>query len=447
MSYNRIMSLAAAENFLAGQRRLGIKLGLRNMAAAMKAMGHPERGFPSVLVGGSKGKGSLCAFLTAILEAAGHRTGMFTSPHLIDVRERICVGGSPLSGREFARALDGVRNSLGGRRSALTYFEWLTAMAIRHFADGQVDIAVFEVGLGGRCDATNIVPAGLSIVTEIEKEHTEYLGTTLLQIAREKGGIIKEGGAFCSGVTSPSARRGLAALARERGVVPRWLDRAARWSVTGHSPGGLRMNLELGSVNYGDLSIGLLGRHQARNAALAVLAVEELRGKGFEIGEDDVREGLFRARWPGRCDYRPGNPAFFLDGAHTPSSARALASTLEELFPRRRRVLLFGALKDKKVRRLADTLFPGFCKVVLVRPPEERGLSPRDLLRRLAPAQRRVCLPAAGIGEAFDLAVGEAGPSGLVVAAGSLFLVGAVLGRLPTARGGAASPPGRPLLP
>jgi len=441
------MSFAAAENFLAGQRRLGIKLGLRNMAAAMEAMGHPEREFPAVLVAGSKGKGSLCAFLAEILEAAGYRTGMFTSPHLLDVKERISVGGSPLSGREFARALDGVRSSLGGGRSALTYFEWLTAMAIRHFVDRKVRIAVFEVGLGGRCDATNIVPAGLSVVTEIEKEHTEYLGSTLLQIAREKGGIIKAGGAFCSGVTSPSAQRGLAALARERGVEPRWLDREAQWSVTGHSLRGLRMNLELGSESYRDLRIGILGRHQARNAALAVLAVDELRARGFEIGQESVRAGLLRARWPGRCDYRPGAPSFFLDGSHTPSSARALVSTLEELFPRRRPVLLFGTLKDKKVRRLADTLFPGCRKVVLVRPPEERGLSPRDLLRRLAPAQRRICLSADGIGEALDLAAGEAGRSGLVVAAGSLFLVGAVLGWLPTARGGAACPAKRPLLP
>lgn len=430
LSYNQRVNYSEAEGFLQRQRRLGVKLGLRNMARAMERLDHPERRFPSILVAGSKGKGSFCVFLEAILRAAGFRTGLYTSPHLVEVRERICTGGSLIGEQDFGDLLETLRRDLGGIGGALTYFEWLTVMAIRHFVEEGVQVGVFEVGLGGRFDATNILPAGLAVVTEIEKEHTEHLGRTLGEIAGEKGGIIGEGAVFCSGVTSPTARRSLAAIARRQGAQPRWLDEEATWKVTRHSLRGLRMDLAIGGKTYAGLQTAIPGRHQARNAALAVLAAEELRRLGFPAGKGHVREGLSRARWPGRCDYRRGRPSFFLDGSHTPTSIRALASTLKELFPDRRPVLLFGMLRDKNAARLAEPLFPLCRKVVLARPPEERGAPPEEVLRRLPPSRRRMCLPASSVAEGLDLAVKEAGRAGLVVVAGSLFLVGAVLALL-----------------
>jgi len=424
------MGYAEAERFLLRRQRLGIKLGLQNMDRAMEILGRPERTFPSVLVAGSKGKGSLCSFLEGITEAAGCRTGMYTSPHLVEVRERIRVGGRSLGGRDFAGTLDGLRRRLGKDAPLLTYFEWLTVMAICRFADEGVDLAIFEVGLGGRFDATNILPADLAVVTEIEKEHTGYLGSTIAQIAREKGGIIKAGKPFCSGVTPPSARRELAALAKRKGAASRWLDREASWKVTGHSIGGLKVDLDLGESKWRDLRIGTLGRHQARNAALAVLAADVLRERGFGLRPRHVREGLADTRWPGRCEYRPGKPPLFLDGAHTPASVSALVAALDDLFPRRRPVLLFGVLGDKKIVPMARLLFPRCRKVVLTTPPEARGASPEQIMHSLPPSLGRKCTSGGDVAEALALARRSAGRRGLVVVAGSLFLVGAVLGLL-----------------
>jgi dihydrofolate synthase/folylpolyglutamate synthase len=404
-----------------------VKLGLDNMTRAMEALRHPEGSFPAVLVAGSKGKGSVCAFLESILLAAGHEVGLYTSPHLVGVRERIRVGGVPVGEEEFVRLLTSLRRLLSRRVPALTYFEWLTVMALRHFRDRRVPLAVLEVGMGGRLDATNVVPSGMAIVTEIEKEHTEILGSTLARVAREKAGIIKRGAELLSGVTPVSARREIIRAAREQGVRPRRLEDEAEWSVTSHTRRGVKIDLSTSTREYRGLRLGLLGRHQVRNAALAVLAAETLDRKGFKVGAGDVRAGLARARWPGRCDYRPGRPPLFLDGAHTSSSARALVAALDDLFPGRRRTLLFGVLRDKKIATLADLLFPGSREVILVRPPEERGMATEEMIRRLPPRWRRRCLPAGDTASALDMARRSAGSRGLVVVAGSLFLVGDIL--------------------
>jgi dihydrofolate synthase/folylpolyglutamate synthase len=421
------MDFSEAEQYLRRRRRLGVKLGLHNMARAMKLLHHPEASFPAVLVAGSKGKGSVCAFLESILLAAGHEVGLYTSPHLVGVRERIRVGGAPVGKEEFVRLLESLRRLLGRRIPALTYFEWLTVMALRHFRDRRVPVAILEVGMGGRLDATNVVPAGMAIVTEIEKEHTASLGSTLAMVAREKAGIIKKGAVLLSAVTPVSARREISRVAREQGVRPRRLEDEAEWSVTSHTRRGVKIDLSTSAREYRGLLLGLLGRHQARNAALAVLAAEELDRKGFKIGEGDVRAGLSRARWPGRCDYRPDSPPLFLDGAHTVSSARALVEALDELFPGRPRTLLFGVLQDKKIEVLADLLFPGSREVVLVRPPEERGMATEEMIRRLPPQWRPRCRPAADTALALNMARRLAGSRGLVVVAGSLFLVGDIL--------------------
>lgn len=425
--HTRGMNFHQAERYLLRQRRWGVKLGLRNMRSAMDLLGRPERDFFPVAVAGSKGKGSVCAFLESILTCARCPTGLYTSPHLVHVGERIRVNGRAIGERDFALLLSRLRRALGGGEFPLTYFEWLTTMAIRRFSELRLPLALFEVGLGGRLDATNVVPARIAIVTEIEKEHSEYLGSTLAEIAREKCGIIKKGSVVLSGATSPAARREISSAARRRGGRLRWLDGEAQWEVTGHTVKGVQMSLATEGDHFGNLRLGILGRHQARNAALAVLAAGELRRRGFSIGKRDIRQGLARARWPGRCEYRPGRPALFLDGAHTPASARALAASVEDLFPRRRRVLIFGALRDKNISALAAVLFPGVEGVVLVRPPEERGAEPGEVLRRLPPKWRKLCRVADDPPAALEHARKAAGGNGIVVVAGSLFLVGAIL--------------------
>jgi dihydrofolate synthase/folylpolyglutamate synthase len=421
------MKFSEAKRFLLGRRTQGVKLGLGNMERAMVTLGRPQETFPSLLVAGSKGKGSVCAILESILRSSGYRTGLYTSPHLVDIRERIRVGGRPVSARVFSRLVQDLRRRFEDKGPPLTFFEWLTVMSILHFSEEEVDIAIFEVGLGGRLDATNIVPARTAVVTGVEKEHTGYLGTRLGDIAAEKCGILLPGGTLVAGVASAAARRALARIVRERGAAGRWLEKEVSWRVTGHSLRGVRFDIAAAGEELRDLRLSLLGRHQARNAALAYLTLAHLENEGFPVGRRQFRRGLARVSWPGRCHYLPGRPAFFLDGAHTPSSALALAETLEELFPRRRRVLVFGALKDKKIERLASLLFPGSRKVILVRPPEERGPEPEALLRRVPPRLREVCLLAGTVGAALKTAAGETGGKGLVVVTGSLFLVGEAL--------------------
>jgi dihydrofolate synthase/folylpolyglutamate synthase len=232
-------------------------------------------------------------------------------------------------------------------------------------------------------------------------------------------------------VTSPTARRELRRLASERAATVRWLDDEISWSVRGQSLRGVSLDLAARDEEYRRLRLGLLGRHQGRNAALAFLAVRHLRSRGFAAARSHVRAGLARVSWPGRCQYLPGRPPLFLDGAHTPSSARALADALDELFPGRRRVTVFGALSDKKIESLASILFPGSRRIVLVRPPEERGPAAEDLLRRVPSRWRSRCLLSRSVPSALRIAAGEAGSRGLVVVTGSLFLVGDVLRRLP----------------
>jgi dihydrofolate synthase/folylpolyglutamate synthase len=421
------MRFEDAERFLLAQRRLGMKFGLRNIRAALARLGDPQRRVLAVTVAGSKGKGSTAAFLESILLAAGHRAGLYTSPHLVSVRERVRVGGEPIGARAFG-ALVGRTRALVGGRLPLTYFEWLTAAAVDHFARQRAHPVVLEVGLGGRLDSVNGVDAALAVVTEIEREHVEYLGGSIAGIAREKAGIMRRGAPVILGASRPAARRALASAARAAGAMPVWLDREASWRVTGHSLRGLRMELRTPAGSYAALRLGLLGRHQARNAALAVLAAERLRALGVAVPRAAIAAGLARASWPGRCDWRPGRPGVLLDGAHTLGSALALRDAIRELLGGRRLALVFGALRDKDVAGMAAALFPEVSAVFLVRPPEERGAEPAELLRRVPPHLRPRCRPCADLAAAVVAAKRAAGARGAVVVAGSLFLVGEALG-------------------
>jgi dihydrofolate synthase/folylpolyglutamate synthase len=426
------MRYEEAERFLLRQQRFGWKFGLGPMQRALARLGHPERAFASVVVAGSKGKGSTSAFLESILLAAGHPAGLYTSPHLVSLRERIRLGGAQIGAREFAAGIAGLRRRLGPR-ARLTHFEWLTLAAIEYFARRGARPAILEIGLGGRLDAVNAVTGAsavdgaLSVITGIEREHVELLGTRLGAIAAEKAGVMRSGVHCVIGAVRPAARRALAARARAVGALPVWLEREASWTITGHDPQGLRLDLVTARARHTGLRLGLLGRHQAHNAALAVLAAELLDDRGFAIPPAAVRRGLARARWPGRCDYRPGRPGLLLDGSHTAGSAQALAALLAEVFPARRIALVFGALRDKRVRAMAAALFPLAAAVHLVRAPEERGLEPDTLLGLVPRELRGRCRPAAEIGGALARARSDAGPKGLVVVAGSLFLVGEVM--------------------
>jgi dihydrofolate synthase/folylpolyglutamate synthase len=400
----------------------GIKAGLERTRALSRRLGNPEGSYPSILVGGTNGKGSTVAFLEAILRASGRRTGLYTSPHLVDVRERIRVDGRMIPPAEFAHALTEVREAAEKALESAevegppTYFEALTLAAFRHFRDRKVDVAVLEVGLGGRLDCTNVAPVILCAVTNVAMDHEEYLGPGLLSIAREKAGIFRPGIPALSGARGTWALRILRQEARRRGTrldLPDW--RTARGRDTWQLSAGER-RIEL---PYPVLA----GDHQLENAAFAVRCAWKLDDGGFAIPEEAIRRGVGEARWPGRLDLVGREPDVYLDGAHNLDGCDALARFVAGL-PQPRKALVFAVMRDKPVADMARRLFPLFGKVWATSVPMERCLPPGKVPSVGGVEVAEMPDPAAALRAAAEWS----GREGVVVAAGSLYLVGYLLG-------------------
>lgn len=405
-----------------------IALGLGRMHEALDRLGHPER-LPRVLhVAGTNGKGSTCAFASAILTASGYRVGLYTSPHLIEVNERLRIDGTPISDAQLARSIEEVRTrapELLEGPSALTYFEALTLLAFWHFAREGVDAVVLETGLGGRLDATNVCAPSVTAVTSIGIDHTGYLGDTLEAIAREKAGIFKPGIPVVLAAQAPRAREVLLAEAAAL-ELPAMLEgrdfTLERFDADGptfRAPGLAVSGLEL----------GLAGAHQWQNAAVAVQAVASLLRADGGVTAEAVREGLLATRWPGRFDIREGQPTVVLDGAHNPAGAEVLARALEERFPGRPRHLILGVLADKDSEGMLDVLLPAVHSVRVVAPESGRALSPEALVRAVA-ARGRSAKAFPDLDAALADARAQLERDEILVIAGSLVLVGSAARRL-----------------
>jgi len=395
--------------WLYGLQSHGIKLGLTGIRSLLAILRDPQRSFPAILVGGTNGKGSVAAMLDGLLRAHGRRVGLTTSPHLIRPEERIRIDGADVSEAELERLLVAVREGcrLGLASGALethpSFFEVVTATACTAFRDARVDVAVLEVGLGGRLDATNAVDPVVSAIVTIDLDHVATLGATLAAIAEEKAGIARAGRPLVTGVRQEEALAVLKA-------------RCAR----------LAAPLVEAPPLPDDFDVPLAGDHQRENAAVAVATLRASSGPlGLIVRDDRVREGLAATRWPGRLQRIEGSPALLLDGAHNPAGARALGAHLAGLGgppP----VLVFAAMQDKDVEGLVAPLLPHVGTVVATAPEVGRALPPEELAARIAGAGGRAeaaATPEIALTRARDLA----GPRGLVVVAGSLYLVGAIL--------------------
>jgi len=419
--------------YLARRVRFGMKFGLETMRALVAEMGHPERAYPSLLVAGTNGKGSVVAYCDAVLRASGLRTGRYTSPHLVRVNERIAVDGRDITDRDFAAAVRAVRDAAERlvRRRVLrahpTFFEVLTAAAFAHFQRRRVDIAVLEVGLGGRLDATNVVDPAASAIVSIDFDHEVYLGRTLGAIAGEKAGVMRAGRPTVVGPLPEEARKAIRAHARTTGARLVETTRGAS-CVLGHAraaAGPPLVDLRTPSSGYPGLK-PLPGAHQRDNLLVAIRLLEEAKGQGLAVDLRRVPGAVARTRWPGRLERVPGDPPLVLDGAHNPAGARALAAYLKGGPPF---VLLFGAMSDKDVRGLARELFPLATGIVLTRPRVSRAASPEEIARRSSPLGARAHREPS-VARALRLARRLArahGPETTVVVAGSLYLVGAVM--------------------
>ena len=425
---------------------------LDRMRELLERLDNPQQSFPIVHIAGTKGKGSTAAMIAAVLSAAGRRTGLYSSPHLDRIEERLRIDGQPCSAAEFLELLEIVRPAVeamdrradcgqGGGRP--TYFEITTAMALVHFAQRRVDAAVVEVGMGGRLDSTNVCQPIVSVITTISFDHMKQLGNTLAAIAGEKAGIIKPGVPVVSGVVDAEPRDVIAAAAARRGSrliqlgrdfdfeyePPRDLQTADRQSGIDFLPRAVEIE-----PAYSQVQIGLLGRHQALNAAVAIATCAMLRGQGWLIPEAAVREGLASVRWPARVEVVARRPAVVVDAAHNVASIASLLTTLDESFTARRRFLVFATTQEKQVREMLAELLPKFDEIALTRYLNNPRYVPLDelaaLTREVAASQNGWATSAvserlhvaASPADAWRLVSNRATADDLICATGSFFL-------------------------
>ena len=413
---------------LQGGERVGMRPGLDRIEALLDALGRPERRFRIVHVAGTNGKGSVSAFMAAILRAAGHHVGLYTSPHLCSFRERIRVGAEPISEDAVADAVDSLGTVIA--RTGATMFDASTAIALDHFAREAVDVAVLEVGLGGRWDSTTVGEPVASIVTRIDYDHQDWLGHSLREIATEKAAIIRSGFAV-SAAQPPEAGAVISERARAVGVPLLVEDADLHATVLGWSLAGQRVSLRGPGLAIDDAPLGMLGRFQATNALLAAATAARLG-----IGEPAIRAGLDRALWPGRFQVIAGDPCLVLDGAHNPTGARALRQALDEYFGTTPVTLIVGLLRDKDAHAMLETLAPAAARLILTRSSSARAVTPEELV---GAAPRGIPVETApSVSEALR-AAGEPPRSPVVCVAGSLSLIGDVL----TLRAGAPDVPCR----
>ena len=412
MSYDKCLET------LYSLRRYGIILGLDVIRNILQKLGDPQNNFKTIHVAGTNGKGSIASTLSTILMHAGYRVGLYTSPHLVRFNERICINNHPVSNENVVTAYEAVKAVHLGSREP-TFFEFSTAMAFYEFGRHEVDWAVVETGMGGRLDATNVINPDLVIITNISLEHKLFLGNTISDITREKGGIIKKGVPVVTGVTQKQAVSVLKSIAESQSAPLFCFKNAFR----------VRKNKDATFNFYGidhvwrRLHTGLIGGHQVNNAALVLAACELLNKNGLNLSLTNIKYGLEKNKWPGRLEIVSTTPLILLDGAHNFIAARYLARYLSENLSRRNITLIIGILDDKPFKAMLKNLLPHCKKVILTRPKIDRALAPEKLY---AVATEMISdiriIP--DVDRAIIHAVENASSDDVLCIAGSLYVVG-----------------------
>jgi len=401
-----------------GLRRFGIKLGLSTIKHILGRLGNPQDQYNCIHVAGTNGKGSVAAMLASVMNVAGYRTGLYTSPHLVKFNERIAINSQPIANERVIQTYEQIKQEHHGRREP-TFFEFTTAMALLEFGQQKVQWAVIETGMGGRLDATNVIQPALSIITNVSLEHREYLGRTIREIAGEKAGIIKAQTPVITGARQKHALSVIHAVADTRSAPVYRLGNDFR--TRRHSSGTFTY-YGMDHTWYG-LEAGLLGRHQVDNAAMVLAACEVLGRKSVGISQEQIREGLLQTRWPGRLEIVCRDPIVMLDGAHNLAAARSLAGFLSSHLNRRDITLVIGILDDKPYRAMLQTLVPVCQRVVLTQPRIDRRLPAQTLLPIVKEFTEDVTV-VPDVREAVLSAIKAAGAKKAVCIAGSLYVVG-----------------------
>ena len=412
-----------------GHETLTIKLGLRTTELLLEALDNPERAFPAVQIAGTNGKGSTAVVLDSICRSAGIKTGLYTSPHLVSMTERVKINGIDISPDSFAHLTSQVRNTAqklveSEQLEALpTFFEQLTAIALLAFREAKVELAILETGLGGRLDSTTAANAGIVAITQIAFDHEEYLGSTLESIAGEKAAIIRPGVSAIVAAQTPEA---LAVVLRqsEASNVRPLLD-GCSWQVNETTEDGwLCVTFMTAELKYEQVWLGLRGRHQVGNVAISIQLAEELRSRGLQIPDSAIVAGIEMATHAGRLELIPGSPALLLDGAHNPAGAESLRAFLVE-FGRRPLTVIFGAMRDKRLEQMAEILFPAADNLVLtsIANPRTATIDLLEPIARRFKSQSAIAI-ASSSSEALGIAKEKTTPDGLICITGSLYLIG-----------------------
>lgn len=415
-----------------GHEILSIKLGLANTEILLASLGSPQKDFRKVQIAGTNGKGSTAAFLESICRHAGIRTGLFTSPHLVSITERIKINGEQISEAEFARHTTTVKETAAklieqGELQALpTFFEHVTAIALLAFRDAKVELAILETGLGGRLDSTTAAKAELVAITPIAMDHEEYLGSTIREIAAEKAAIIRAGVTAVVGPQSSEALSVISERCEALGVQPVLIDSQTQaQDVSASNDGRYEISFETVQNRYEKVQLGLRGRHQIDNALVAVALAEVPGARGFPISHTAVVRGLETATHPGRLELWDGEPPILFDGAHNPAAARTLRDYLDE-FVKSPVTMIFGAMRDKRLQEMAGLLFPMANELIVTEIDNPRAASRADLIGA-APTvcDRNKIRTAASVNEALQQAREITPDDGLICVTGSLYLIGA----------------------
>jgi dihydrofolate synthase / folylpolyglutamate synthase len=404
--------------YLASLNIDSMRFGLEAVTGLLLRLNNPQNSYKSILIAGTNGKGSTAAMTASILHSAGYKVGLYTSPHLIDVRERIVVSGRKITKKVFGEIVATVKSKI---KQPVTYFEFLTAMAFLYFQRKKVDVAVVEVGLGGRLDATNVCMPLVSVITNIGLDHMAYLGKTLAVIAREKAGIIKQNGICVTAVKQKQVLEVLKSVCLEHHAKLYCLGNDIKIK---RQKDGLLIYQGIGR-NLRNLSIPLMGSHQYSNAALALATVELCGKNGFAIDDEAIRRGLASTHWDARLEILQSDPLFLLDGAHNPAGMRVLCQTIKKDFAYRQLIFIFGALADKDYRKMLRIITALCPKIILTQLKSPRAVSVPDMANFLGKRGYPVIVTES-VGKAIERAKAIACRQDLICAAGSLYLAGEV---------------------
>ena len=410
--------------------KYGIKLGLKNINYLLYLLGKPHKKLKIIHVAGTNGKGSTCSLISSILQSDGYKVGLYTSPHLVDFTERIKINHKPIDRKKVCELLERIKPSIEKVANTPSYghptfFEVITSMAFLYFFEEQVDFLVLEVGLGGRLDATNVCEPLISVITHIDYDHMDKLGNSLEEIAREKGGIIKPEGIVISSKQYEEAYNEIKKISDEKNSLIYSVGREINYEIVKFNIKGVIFDLKGIYRNYKNLHTPLLGRHQADNAATAIIAIEALKIRGVKISEKAIRIGLEKVKWTGRLEIIQNNPTLILDGAHNPNGVKVVRDTLKEIFSYHRLILVLAIFADKDYKKMIKILSPNADLIITTKAKNPRATPPQIIAKEAAQyiAQNKIIVTE-NISQAINCALSNSKKDDLICITGSLYTVG-----------------------